>query len=350
MRPNNRLYNECTESSYVVNYKKARVLIQHPRYRVYIGSIEDMMSWDRTHSWFDLKHSVSLTDTARFAHEGIGHSIIRRLGLESIIVQSSTSLSFECVRNPGVLVSKVPNDDADATRTGFETAQDAIVIVFCLLSLCLCGVERSLRKPNIQFRDCDVQVGVDVGLLGSNLFFQRRGLAHDEMGLKSDSVDTDVSLPQFLGKLQDGISLRTGVLNAVVVVVELDFVRVNFGQGFLGKLECEIDILLADGLVPNATRERAVTVERFIDHIPRVAALAKMLDGLEDVIAHDGDQGLRGPISRCHPVGHLGRPDKVMATNGLSGASGQVHEVIAIGEVELIRALLGIHELTHESR
>jgi hypothetical protein len=86
-------------------------------------------------------------------------------------------------------------------------------------------------------------------LLSSNLVSNGRCAADFEMRLESNAVDLDFSRLEFFDEVVSGGCLGAGVLEPVVVIVELD-VFSGLGNGFLRKLEGEVEVFRADCVEP----------------------------------------------------------------------------------------------------
>ncbi len=72
-----------------------------------------------------------------------------------------------------------------------------------------------------------------------------------------------------------------------------------------------------------------------------------MLHELRDVVDEDLGEGLVSPWGRWvgNPIGQLGLPDQVVASDGLSGLLDVADELVCAGEVENVLLRLGLFEL-----
>ena len=125
------------------------------------------------------------------------------------------------------------------------------------------------------------------------------GLADDEVGLEAGAVDADPLGFDAGDDLLGGGGLGAGVLDVVVVVVELDGGRSGFG----GRGEGDGEVGGADGVVPDVRAVGAVVVQGLVDNVPRVTAGVPVRDQVGDVVLHHGDEGGVGPRG-----GRVGEP------------------------------------------
>jgi hypothetical protein len=153
----------------------------------------------------------------------------------------SVALSGESARDPGVFVDEVPNSNSDAAVHG-KTGGNNACIVGGLLSESGAVFGESAES--------DVQLGVGgfdslggVALKDGDEVRVAGRAADDEMGLETDTVDLDSAGLEGGDEVCSGSGFGTGVLDVVVVVVELD-VWVVESSG----LESDGDVFGSDGV------------------------------------------------------------------------------------------------------
>ncbi len=156
-------------------------------------------------------------------------------------------------------------------------------------------------------------------------------LAGEEVALQPDAVDAEARRLQHAHEADDGLLLRPGAFDVIVVVVQPgDGVRAR-GCG-----EGDAQVVLAQHAVEDRVAVRPVVVERLVDHIPGVAPPAPVRGLPEDVLAQHGREvGLipRG-ASVVHPRRQLRVPYQVVAAEALAGPPRQAGDDLAFGEVE----------------
>ncbi len=145
-----------------------------------------------------------------------------------------------------------------------------------------------------------------------------RGETADKVALKADAVERRALGEQLVG--QRGHRLRLGVdtLNVVVVDVQPDVgrrgvrvVELRTRRGTTGsdhRLSCErtttyrqLDIVLAEDIVPHVLLVRAVLVERLIDHVDGVQIVLVAAHHDVDVVLEHGLE-----LGRVRDRGHVG--------------------------------------------
>lgn len=157
------------------------------------------------------------------------------------------------------------------------------------------------------------------------------------VGLEADAVDLDAGVLQHLDDADGGLALGRRALERVVVVVELD---VGLDGG--GRLEGDLDVLLAKHVVEDGLAVRAVILERLVHHVPRVALAPVVLHDLGHVLHDDRLELLGRPLRLLDPRRQLAVPhERVAPLQDLLLLRDRRHNV-ALGEVE--HAPLGLDE------
>ena len=93
-----------------------------------------------------------------------------------------------------------------------------------------------------------------------------RGPFHLVVPLQAHGAHLDAGVLQFLDQAHGAIALGR-ILHRIIVVIEFGF-RVGLARVFEGLR----DVVLADDLEPGTLAERAVFIERFVDHVPAADA------------------------------------------------------------------------------
>ena len=159
---------------------------------------------------------------------------------------------------------------------------------------CACDVEVDVRRVllrgrgkhvHIQFGDIHFDAEILEGHDGGLLLLDG-GPFHFVVPLQADGGHRDSGSLEFLDQLHRAVPLGR-ILHRIIVVVEF-----RLGVGFVGEFEGLDEVVLADDLEPGRLAQRAVFVQRLIDHIPASdPALVSAHDGLY-VIVHALEQGV----------------------------------------------------------
>ena len=161
---------------------------------------------------------------------------------------------MERLGHPRVLVRPVPDRHSNTALCVHTRPDQACKVSFLLLQTRLAA---GRLHPDVRLRVRDLYAKRGVGSEGASKILSVRRLAHGEVRLQAHTVDPDsVGLDHLHQPLRGG-RLGSGILDAVVVVVQLRG-RVSGGGGG-GKGYG--DIGLADGLVEDVLTVGAVVVE-----------------------------------------------------------------------------------------
>ena len=164
---------------------------------------------------------------------------------------ASSALSAEGVGHPRVLVGEVPDSHANAGRDGIARRNDVLEVGLLLREQRRGGGE---RHADVELGDGDLDTGRGERL---ELRLQVRwDLADDEVALEADTVEWDACRLERLDEVEQRGRLGAGVLNVVLVDVELGG-RVGGARG----LESDADVGLAEGVVEDVRTPCAVIVE-----------------------------------------------------------------------------------------
>ena len=274
--------------------------------------------------------------------------------------QIAISLTRKRARNPRVRIIEVPDRHTDATLH-VRARLDARVVIGDLLGFrggvgwkSETDVEFGDGNVDAESRECFFVCGliclgrsltyaVLVSTMEAKLLMkERRKLIDDEVTLKPNTINLDASPLQLLDQILRCGALGTGILNVVVIVVQLHAQPILLHR--LGRrFERHGHILLPDILQPYVTRVSSggAVSKGFVDDIPAIAAIAEMLDESGDVFLEDCREGGIRPILRWagDPVWELTGPDEIVTPHPLSGGLCEIQEVFAPSGVE--NAFLG---------
>lgn len=279
--------------------------------------------------------------------EGLQHTEIRRdLAQRPIAIvrpQIRMTLSGECVRDPRVLVIKVPDGDAHATGN-IKATPDRVLVVERLLREIGGGRRVVLREEaNVELGDGHVEVERGEVRLCRDLIGAQRDDAGDEVRLDADAVDARVGGGlDLLDQGEESLLLRSAILDTVVVDVQLDVLTRGGDRGG-GVREGLFDVAWSHDIVEDCLAHGGIVVNGLVDDIPGVAASGPVRDECVDMELHGGGKGCVGPVAICDPVGELLMPDEVVAADQLAVGLGDVERYVAAGVAE--DALLGLGEL-----
>ena len=164
------------------------------------------------------------------------------------------------------------------------------------------------------------------------------------MGLQAHAIDLDPPCLELGDERGCGSGLGAWVLDAVVVIVELDVVTCG-SDGLGGELVGEEEVLRSNGVVPDAGGEGAVGIQGLVNDVPAVAAAAPVGDEVRDVGFHYRGEGGVCPVAIGNPIGQLICPDEIVAADVLAMRLGDVEEYVTAGVVENTGFRLAIREL-----
>jgi len=249
--------------------------------------------------------------------------------------------TWEGTWNPRVGVVKVPDGDTDAAGDVVARGDGRRVVE----DLLLLGRESGWGGgADVELGDGDVDAERGEGVHVLDLGRGRWGLADDEVGLETDSVDLDAGGLNRLDEVLGRGGLVAWVLDVVVVVVELSGEVVGL-DGSLGGAESGVEVVSTGGVVPDVLAVGTVVVEGLVDNVPGVAVVSEVSNGLGDVVLEDGQETSRVPWSGWvgQPGWVLVVPVQVVAADELVVRLGQGDELITTSEVE--DALLWLDEL-----
>ena len=120
---------------------------------------------------------LSSAHAARLVGERVRDGVVSGLAGEVGVVESGGALAGERLRDPGVLVVKVPDGDADALFD-LHAGLDGVVVVLGLEGVGG-GVNDVRVEADIQLGKRDLDACGDVGVHDGLLVCQRRGAAAD---------------------------------------------------------------------------------------------------------------------------------------------------------------------------
>ena len=168
------------------------------------------------------------------------------------IPRASLALTREGVRHPGVLIGPVPDGDANTSLDSLAGSDDGLIVLLLL------GEERRGGRE----RHADIELGD--GNLDTSSRERRelrlevgRDLADDEMALESDTIERHAGGLEGLDEVEQRRGLRAGVLNVVLVDVELG-VRIGRTRCLKG----DADVGGTEGVVEDVRAPCTVIVER----------------------------------------------------------------------------------------
>ena len=159
------------------------------------------------------------------------------------------------------------------------------------------------------------------------------GLADDEVGLETNTVDLDTLSLDGLDQVLGRGGLVAWVLDVVVVVIELDLKVVGLDGG-LGGAESGEKVVGTGDVVPDVLTVGTVVVEGLVHNVPRVAVVTEVGNGLGDVVLKSGQETSLVPVGVGQPGWVLVVPVEVVAANDLVVLLGQSDELVTTGEVE----------------
>lgn len=120
------------------------------------------------------------------------------------------------------------------------------------------------------------ELGQHVGVL-----IGRVGGSDDEVALETDTIDLHASTLNQVDNSQSLGQLGAGVLDVVVVVVQL-CIRVGGGGGRKG----DRDVVFSNRRVKGAVTVTTAVRKRFVNHVPRIALPLVVGDLVGDVSGH----------------------------------------------------------------
>src|ERR1039458_1426607 len=260
------------------------------------------------------------------ATAGCGECVLHRgegeLGVVVLVEHGGGALAGERAGDPGVGVPDGPLGHAHAAGDA-QAVLDHVGEVGGLLGEVGAGGRE--RDAVVKLGDRDIQAEVRE-LLHVRLHVGR-DLAEDEVALENTTVHRHALRQQRLREAVHRVALGVHALDSVVVQVQLR-VRVGSVRG----PQRVGDVAAAHRVVERVRHERPVTVERLVDHVPRVA-LALVVGGLR------GDVGLHRRLHLAsrqggHPRGELALPDQVVTAHPLAVRLGIGDDLVARAEVE----------------
>lgn len=226
-------------------------------------------------------------------------------------------------------IPDAPNCNADATLDSKAAPGDRLVGL---------GLDTKLLRSggsvhadvNLSVDNVDVQLGVaaedslESGLVGKST--GSRGNFLSQVSLKTNTIDVDTVALDELDNTLSTESLVAIVLKVVVVVEEL-----GLRAGLLGELEGDRKEGLTDGVIEGRGAVSAVLVEGLVDDVPAGADILVAASKVEDVVLHNGDQGLVVKVTGTDPSWKLAVPHKGVAVNLLLVLLGPI--AVAVGVV-----------------
>ena len=171
-------------------------------------------------------------------------------------------------------------------------------------------------QADVELGQGNLNAEIGEALDGVNVLVEGGVALGDEVGLEADAVNADALLLEHADDALGGGGLGAGRLKVVVVDVEL-----GMGVDLGGRLEGELDVLLAEHLVEDRLAVGAVLVQHLVDDVPGVALAAPVAGDLGDVVDNDLAHLGLGPVALLDPLGQLAVPDERVAA--------QVHAVLA---------------------
>lgn len=232
------------------------------------------------------------------------------------------------------LTIKVPQRNTHTT-VHIRARRNRTIIISNLLRL-----SRSIRRqvqPHVQLRDGNVHAQANKRIHVGLLICLSGGLPYNKMRLEAHAIDLNPTSLKLRDELLGYRGFVAGVLNVVIVVVQLH-AQVIVGDGLRGGLKGEEEVLGANGVVPNVGLPGAGgrVAESLIHHIPRIAPVTKVCDEIDNVVDENGAEGLVGPVGGWgrHPSGELVVPDEVVAADEFSCGLSDVEEVVSASVVE----------------
>jgi len=240
-------------------------------------------------------------------------------------------LSAEGVGDPRVLIGVIPDGYSNTSCDGLASGDDGLVISLLLGKESSGGREghADIELSNGNF-NTESGERSKVGLKG------RGNLTDDKVALDTNTVEGDTLGLQTLDEVDHSSRLCTGILNVVVIDVEL-----GIGVGCTSGLEGNGDVANADVVVEDIGTVGTIIVERLVDDIPAVYLTLIMTCDIGDVVRHGSSQRGVVPVAVSDPRRELTVPDEVVRTEDLSVGLGKVEDGITTGEAETVLAGLG---------
>jgi hypothetical protein len=191
------------------------------------------------------------------------------------------------------------------------------------------SIRRSV-KADVQFGKSNLNAQLGKAANGVNVLVESRGRLGNEMGLETNTVDSDPVLLEETDNALGTLGLGAGRLKVVVIVVQL-----GLGVGLGSGLEGQGEVFLAENLVEDGLAVGAVLVEGLVHDVPGVALALPGIDHMGDVGDDDLADLVLGPVLfGFNPRGKLGVPDKSVASEVHAGLAGLGGDDVALGEVE----------------
>jgi hypothetical protein len=156
-------------------------------------------------------------------------------------------------------------------------------------------------------------------------------LADNEVSLETHTIDLITVLLDQLDNSESTIELGAGVLDVVIIVVQL-----STGVSCCSRCEGNGDVCFADSLVKDIATVCAVFVQSLVDDIPGVTFALVVANLICDMVFENVDE--RGIVKV--PVGDPSRklvvPDKIVATHNLAILLCNRNDSVASTVAELI--------------
>ena len=168
-----------------------------------------------------------------------------------VLSKTASDATYKHCGSHTYLVGEVPDGDTNTALDVHTRLHDALVVLLLLREVRLAG---GRRHADVELGDRDLDA--ERGELLQHRLERRRHLPDDEVALEADTVDRHALLLQRLDEVEHRGRLCAGLLDVVVVDVQLR-VRVRRAGG----LKCDGDVGRVEGVVEDVRPPGTVVVE-----------------------------------------------------------------------------------------